>query len=261
MRVSSDNTVIRQPDLFMCNYEGCNVAFGRKKTLFRHLRAHLQTDEKQCPHCELRFPQAANLKAHVNRKHLGLRPACPDCHEDFADKSALVRHRKRKHGYEAKKYRTTKVIIKEVQETRPGQLLIERVSTLPATQSAASATTLALSPSPSPSPPPVTPPSYNDANNFWNLYGNMGMPVFPQATEVYPAHNAGFPLEGLLPATTMATSSFFPLPDSFQSPMSMTVANSAFDDQASANTFANYSAVADPDLIDIYADLFGCPKF
>ncbi|PBK90753.1 hypothetical protein ARMGADRAFT_1064412 [Armillaria gallica] len=249
----------------MCNYEGCNVTFGRKKGLYRHLRAHLKTDEKQCPHCELRFPEAANLKAHVNRKHLGLRPLCPDCDEDFADKSALVRHRKRKHGYKAKKYRTTKVIIKEVQETRPGQLLIERVPTLPATRSTAAATTMILppspSPSPSPSPPPVTPPSYNDANDFWNLYGNMGMHVLLQAPEVYPAHNAGFPLEGLFPATTMATSSFFPIPDSFQSPISMTVASGAFNDQASANTFANYFAVADPDLIGFYADLFGCPQF
>ncbi|KAK0194613.1 hypothetical protein F5146DRAFT_444369 [Armillaria mellea] len=272
MRVSSNNTAIRKPDLFMCSFTGCDVAFGRKKSLHRHLRAHLKTNEKQCPHCEARFTETANLKAHVNRKHLGVRHKCPDCQNDFSDRPSLIRHRKRKHNYQSRAYRTAKDIIKEVEETRPGQLVIQRVSILPATGFAAAASTLFLSPapapapapalflspSPSPSPPPATPPSYNDANNFWDWYANMGMPELPQATEIYPAHNAGFPLEELFPATTMATSAFFSLPESFQS---IPETSGACDMQASANTFADYSAIADPDLIDICADLFGCPQF
>ncbi|KAK0484505.1 hypothetical protein IW261DRAFT_1604787 [Armillaria novae-zelandiae] len=280
MRVSFEKTSIRKPDLFVCNYEGCNMAFRRKKSLYRHLRAHLKTNEKQCPHCELHFPETANLKAHINRKHLGLRLTCPDCHEDFSDKSSLLRHRKRIHDYKTRDYRTTKDIIKEVQETRPSQLLIERVSTLPATaRSAAAAATPVLppspspspspnlspspnpSPSPSPSPPPMTPPTYDDANDFWNLYGNMDVAILPQATEVHPALDAGFPLEELFPATTTTSSSFFPLLESFQSPISIAETSGAFNNQASASTFADYSAVADPDLIDIYAELFGCRQF
>ncbi|KAK0224095.1 hypothetical protein IW262DRAFT_873247 [Armillaria fumosa] len=267
MSVSSNNTAIRQPDLFVCNHKGCNVAFGSKKSLYRHLRAHLKMNEKQCPYCELHFTEAANLKAHINRKHLGLRYTCPDCHQDLSDKPSLLRHRKRIHDYKPRDYRTTKDIIKEVQETRPGQLLVERVSTLPATgtRSAAAATTLVHptcpSPSPTPSPPPMTPPTYNDANDFWNLYGNMDVAVLPQPIEVYPARNAGFPFEELFPPTTIAGSSFFPLPDSFQSPISIAETSGAFNNEASAKTFANYSAVADPDLVDIYADLFGCCQF
>ncbi|KAK0498991.1 hypothetical protein EDD18DRAFT_57899 [Armillaria luteobubalina] len=272
MRISSNNTTIHQPDLFVCNHKGCNVALGSKKSLYRHLRAHLKKNEKQCPHCKSHFTEAANLKAHINRKHLGLRYACPDCHEDLSDKPSLLRHRRRKHDYVPRGYRTTKDIIKEVQETRPGQLLIERVSMLPATgtRSATAATTPVLShshsPSPPPSPPPtpspspMTPPTYNDASDFWNLYGNMDVAILPQPMEVYPAHNAGFPFEELF-LTTMTTPSFFSLPDPFQSPIPITETSGAFNNLASANAFTNYSAVADPDLIDIYADLFDCRQF
>ncbi|KAK0205532.1 hypothetical protein DFS33DRAFT_1274421 [Desarmillaria ectypa] len=253
---SSKNLAIR-PDLFVCNFEKCHSLFVHKNDLNRHLRAHYKKGVHQCPHCDRRCNQAANLKRHIDSKHLGLKPnVCPDCDYGTADKGLLVRHRKRRHGYEPQKYRKPKDVIKEVKEKRTGPLYIKRVSTLRATDHEV-ADIAATAPSPSPSPPPVTPPSSNVENDFWKLDWNMDMQVLPQAREVYPADRAGFPLEGLFPTSTEAPSSPLPLLDPFQPPLPTTEASGAFKEQAFGSTFANYSATADSDITNICADLFG----
>ncbi|SJL10709.1 uncharacterized protein ARMOST_14101 [Armillaria ostoyae] len=258
MRVSSKNTAIRRPDLFACSFEGCNKVYVGRNGLNRHLKTHYDEPKYQCPQCDTRTHQASNMKRHIDSQHLGLKPnACPDCDKSFADKGFLVRHRRKEHGYQPRQRRTPKDIIKE---KRPGSLHIQRVSTLGATRSAKAATT-AVSPSPSPSPAPAIPPSTVD-NGSGQLDCNTDTPVLPQAREVYPAHTAGFPLEGQFPKTMEPTPSLLSLPDrsiSLPPTMEESSLSNGQGPGTSAASLANDFAAANLDMMDICDDLLGSP--
>ncbi|PBK90726.1 hypothetical protein ARMGADRAFT_1064397 [Armillaria gallica] len=255
MRCTFKKVAIRRPDLFVCSFEECNKAFVGRDGLNRHLKTHYDEHRYQCPQCDTRTHQASNMKRHIDGQRLGPKPnACPDCVESFADKGFLVRHRKKEHGYKHQHRRTPKDIIKEIKETQPGSLRIQRLSTPRASWSAKVANTVV---SPSPSPSPSTPSSTVD-NSSGQLDCNTDTPILPQTREVYPTHTAGFPLEGQFPKTMDPTSSLLSLPDRSKSLPPTMEESSLSNGQGpgtSAVNLANYSAAADLDMTDNCDDL------
>ena len=75
----------------------CNKKFGQKQHLVSHIRS-VHTDEKQtniypCQSCEKDFKTKGELKKHMNRVHLKLRPhECDICNSIFSEKGDLNKH-------------------------------------------------------------------------------------------------------------------------------------------------------------------------
>jgi uncharacterized C2H2 Zn-finger protein len=87
---------------FPCSEPGCNKAFTRGTIMRNHVDAEHKQITHKCPHCGKVCRRRNELKQHINRVHLGLRPhvcradegslsGC-GCGRSFATSSELCRH-------------------------------------------------------------------------------------------------------------------------------------------------------------------------
>lgn len=83
-----------KPKRFACNHPGCNVRFGQKGSLTRHIRSrHEQRRPHGCTLCSKAFSEKWTLDVHVRNVHLKQQPhECTTCGKRFGERWNLQKH-------------------------------------------------------------------------------------------------------------------------------------------------------------------------
>lgn len=82
-------------EIFVCEKDGCNKKFDKKKSFDRHMLRH--KTQIICNECSSAFSQLSDLKRHMLR-HTGEKPfSCDFCPKTFAQKGNLKHHLKVHH--------------------------------------------------------------------------------------------------------------------------------------------------------------------
>ena len=54
---------------YVCNFEGCGIAFKSEQALRNHMKSHSDEKLHQCPYCKEAYKTNQNLQRHVFKKH------------------------------------------------------------------------------------------------------------------------------------------------------------------------------------------------
>ena len=80
-----------------CSEENCNMEFGIKASLNRHIETVHHDFRYPCSACEYQATSVSTLKYHVETEHEGLRYECSECGKHFTQQAAVTRHNQTVH--------------------------------------------------------------------------------------------------------------------------------------------------------------------